>query len=153
MVLDESSWDGDGAPQFPGGLHYADDKISAFLQGSTQYDALGHVWYDNQLYNGYDPTTTIGGLQKCSIEPIANRFELLGRQMKDRSIVDMPKIDPIKDAVEKIGTLLHAFGHGIDRGNHPLPVFPLDHHYHLVIVAERIFCRQVLVVPICGLVF
>ena len=27
--------------QFPGGLHYADDKISAFLQGSTQYDGLG----------------------------------------------------------------------------------------------------------------
>ena len=38
MILDESSWDSDGAPQFPGGLHYADDKISAFLQGSTQYD-------------------------------------------------------------------------------------------------------------------
>jgi hypothetical protein len=26
-VMDESTWDGDGAPQFPGGLHYADDKI------------------------------------------------------------------------------------------------------------------------------
>ena len=34
-------WDGDDAPAFPGGLHYADDKINAFLQGSTQYDALG----------------------------------------------------------------------------------------------------------------
>jgi kynurenine formamidase len=53
MILDESSWDGDGAPQFPGGLHYADDKISAFLQGSTQYDALGHVWYGGRLWNGY----------------------------------------------------------------------------------------------------
>ena len=49
MILDESSWDGDGAPQFPGGLHYADDKISAFLQGSTQYDALfdqGEEFYE-----------------------------------------------------------------------------------------------------------
>src|SRR5690625_6367341 len=27
------------APAFPGGLHYADDKLVAFLQGSTQYDA------------------------------------------------------------------------------------------------------------------
>ncbi|MGC0366800.1 hypothetical protein ABH922_004784 [Rhodococcus sp. 27YEA15] len=44
QILDESSWDGDDAPNFPGGLHYADDKINAFLQGSTQYDALGHVW-------------------------------------------------------------------------------------------------------------
>ncbi len=48
MVLDESSWDGEGAPQFPGGLHYADDTAEIFLQGSTQYDALGHVWYDGQ---------------------------------------------------------------------------------------------------------
>ena len=73
MVLDESSWDGDGAPQFPGGLHYADDKISAFLQGSTQYDALGHVWYGGQLWNGYDARTTVGGLDKASVAPIAER--------------------------------------------------------------------------------
>src|SRR5512132_440907 len=47
QVLDESDWDeGGSGPAFPGGLHYADDKINAFLQGSTQYDGLGHVWYD-----------------------------------------------------------------------------------------------------------
>jgi kynurenine formamidase len=73
MILDESSWDVDGAPQFPGGLHYADDKINAFLQGSTQYDALGHVWYDGQIWNGYDARTTIGGLDKASVLPIAER--------------------------------------------------------------------------------
>lgn len=48
-TLDESSWDGEDAPQFPGGLHYADDTATLFLQGSTQYDALGHVWYDDKL--------------------------------------------------------------------------------------------------------
>ena len=73
MILDESSWDGDGAPQFPGGLHYADDKISAFLQGSTQYDALGHVWYGGQLWNGYDARSTVGGLARASVAPIAER--------------------------------------------------------------------------------
>jgi len=73
MILDESSWDGDGAPQFPGGLHYADDKISAFLQGSTQYDALGHVWYGGQLWNGYDARSTVGGLDRASVAPIAER--------------------------------------------------------------------------------
>ena len=73
MILDESSWDGDGAPQFPGGLHYADDKISAFLQGSTQYDALGHVWYGGRLWNGYDARSTVGGLDKASVAPIAER--------------------------------------------------------------------------------
>lgn len=74
MVYDESDWDEGGeGPQFPGGLHYADDKLEAFLQGSTQYDALGHVWYDGQIWNGYDARTTIGGLQKASVEPIAER--------------------------------------------------------------------------------
>ncbi|MCT1872272.1 cyclase family protein [Brevibacterium luteolum] len=73
MVMDESIWDREDAPQFPGGLHYADDKIEAFLQGSTQYDALGHVWYDGKLWNGYDARTTVGGMDKASVEPIAQR--------------------------------------------------------------------------------
>ena len=74
QVLDESDWDEGGkGPAFPGGLHYADDKIVAFLQGSTQYDALGHVWYDGKIWNGYDARTTIGGLQKASVSAIAER--------------------------------------------------------------------------------
>jgi kynurenine formamidase len=73
QILDESSWDGPDAPAFPGGLHYADDKINAFLQGSTQYDALGHVWYDGRLWNGYDARTSVGGLDRASVEPIAQR--------------------------------------------------------------------------------
>ena len=74
QILDEGDWDEGGeGPAFPGGLHYADDKINAFLQGSTQYDALGHVWYDSQLWNGTDARTTIGGLDTSSVEPIAQR--------------------------------------------------------------------------------
>ena len=74
QILDESNWDEGGTgPAFPGGLHYADDKINAFLQGSTQYDALGHVWFDGKIWNGYDARTTIGGLAKASVEPIAQR--------------------------------------------------------------------------------
>lgn len=73
MVIDESTWDGENAPAFPGGLHYADDKINAFLQGSTQYDALGHVWYDGKIWNGHDARTTVGGLDHASVAPIAER--------------------------------------------------------------------------------
>lgn len=74
MIYDESDWDeGGSGPQFPGGLHYADDKIEAFLQGSTQYDALGHVWHDGRIWNGYDARTTVGGMSKASVEPIAQR--------------------------------------------------------------------------------
>jgi len=71
--LDESTWDGDGAPAFPGGLHYADDTARIFLQGSTQYDALGHVWYDGKLWNGYDARSTIGAMEKASVLPIAEK--------------------------------------------------------------------------------
>jgi kynurenine formamidase len=74
QIFDEGDWDEGGTgPAFPGGLHYADDKINAFLQGSTQYDALGHVWFDGKIWNGYDARTTIGGLDKASVEPIAQR--------------------------------------------------------------------------------
>jgi kynurenine formamidase len=72
-VLDESTWDGEDAPQFPGGLHYADDIIEAQTQGSTQYDALGHVWYDGQVWNGFDAKTTVDAMQKASVLPIAER--------------------------------------------------------------------------------
>lgn len=73
QIIDESDWLCGKAAQPPGGQHYADDAISAYLQGSTQYDALGHVWYDGQLYNGYDAHTTIGGLQKASVQPLGER--------------------------------------------------------------------------------
>lgn len=69
---DEGSYISGRAQPFPGGLKYSDDVIVMFPQGTTQYDALGHAWYGDKIYNGYDPKMTIGALQKCSIEPIAN---------------------------------------------------------------------------------
>jgi kynurenine formamidase len=85
-VLDESTWDGEDAPQFPGGLHYADDTAHIFLQGSTQYDALGHVWYDGKLWNGYDARSTVGGMDKASVLPIAEKG-VVGRGV----LVDMAR--------------------------------------------------------------
>jgi kynurenine formamidase len=72
-ILDESSWDGEEAPAFPGGLHYADDTAKIFLQGSTQYDALGHVWYDGKLWNGFDARSTVDAMEKASVLPIAEK--------------------------------------------------------------------------------
>ena len=68
-LLDERG----GAPETPSGHHYADDRIDMFLQGSTQYDALGHLWYDGRIWNGYDAATTVGSLEKASVLPIAER--------------------------------------------------------------------------------
>jgi kynurenine formamidase len=68
---DQGTWQGDLAPDIPGGGRFADDYLTAHVQGSTNYDALGHVWYDDTLYNGYSADHTIRGLTKDSILPIA----------------------------------------------------------------------------------
>jgi kynurenine formamidase len=102
QVLDESDWDegGKGAA-FPGGLHYADDKIDAYLQGSTQYDALGHLWYDGKIWNGYDARTTVGGLEKASAQPIAERG-IVGRGV----LLDMARFRG-KETLDKGETFTH----------------------------------------------
>ncbi|GAA4682966.1 cyclase family protein [Nocardioides nanhaiensis] len=101
QIMDESTWDAADAPQFPGGLHYADDKIDAFLQGSTQYDALGHVWYGGQLYNGYDARSTVGGMEMASVEPIAQRG-VVGRAV----LLDMARFRG-KETLESAETFTH----------------------------------------------
>ena len=50
-------------------MHYADDYLSYFTQRSTQYDALGHVWHDDQIWNGYDAKTTIAN--QVTIDPVS----------------------------------------------------------------------------------
>lgn len=72
-VLDNGTFERGEAPEAPGGLRYVDDTATIWLQGSTQYDALGHSWYDGQLWNGYDADTTNDAMTKDSILPIAER--------------------------------------------------------------------------------
>jgi kynurenine formamidase len=73
MTQDRSHYLAGKLKPLPGGLEYADDYITAFLQGSSQYDALGHTWYGDKIYNGYDASTTTGGLAKCGVDKIAKR--------------------------------------------------------------------------------
>ena len=49
---------------FPGGFKYADDYIFMPLQGATQWDSLAHVYYDDQLYNGFPSSdvTVVGAI-------------------------------------------------------------------------------------------
>ncbi len=55
------------------GFEYADDAIFIYCHGTTQLDALGHIWYGDRLYNGYPADTTVGGLTRNSIEKVAER--------------------------------------------------------------------------------
>lgn len=73
QVMDESFFARGEEPEPSDGHHWADDKIEMFLQGSTQYDALAHYWYDGRIWNGYSADTTVGGLSRASVLPIAER--------------------------------------------------------------------------------
>lgn len=73
MTQDRSHYTAGKLQPLKGGLEYADDYITAFLQGSSQYDALGHTWYGDQLYNGFDADTTVGGMARCGVDKIARR--------------------------------------------------------------------------------
>ena len=57
---------------FPGGFKYADDYIFMPLQGATQWDSLAHVYYDDQLYNGFPASdVTVVGAFHDTIDKIA----------------------------------------------------------------------------------
>lgn len=70
-VMDRGHYLRGEGDESPGGLEYADDVITMYLQGTTHYDALGHAWCDDVLYNGYPASTTVGSLARASVLPIA----------------------------------------------------------------------------------
>jgi kynurenine formamidase len=86
MTQDRSHYAAGKKQPLNGGLEYADDYITAFLQGSSQYDALGHTWYGNQIYNSYSADTTIGGMAKCGVDKLAARG-IVGRGV----LIDMAR--------------------------------------------------------------
>lgn len=52
---------------------FADDGIFISCHGTTHMDALGHIWVDDQLYNGYPAKSTASWLERCSIAPLSQR--------------------------------------------------------------------------------
>jgi kynurenine formamidase len=73
MVADKAGFEAGHWHPLPGGLEFADDYVSGFAQAGTHCDALGHMWFDDALWNGYDARTTNGGMTRAGIEPIAKR--------------------------------------------------------------------------------
>lgn len=61
--------------QDKGGLRYADDMVSLPMQCGTQWDALGHIFYDDRMWNGYDARLVdSNGAQKNSIDKVKDRM-------------------------------------------------------------------------------
>jgi kynurenine formamidase len=70
---DRASYSCGRVEPFPGGLEYADDMMVLFLQGTTHFDALGHVWYDEKMYNGYAADETVDHMSQASVLSLADR--------------------------------------------------------------------------------
>ena len=61
--------------QDTGGLRYADDMISLPLQCGTQWDALGHIFYGDRMWNGYSAALVdSNGARKNSIDKVKDRM-------------------------------------------------------------------------------
>ena len=57
------------------GIRSADDMVVMPLQCGTQWDGLGHIFYENHMWNGYDcREVTSAGAQKCGIEKTKNKI-------------------------------------------------------------------------------
>ena len=60
------------------GIRAADDMVVMPLQCGTQWDGLGHVFYENNMWNGYDCREVSSfGAQKCGIEK--TKAKMVGR--------------------------------------------------------------------------
>ena len=68
------------------GIRAADDMVVMPLQCGTQWDGLGHVFYENYMWNGYDcREVTSAGAQKCGIEK--TKSKMVGRGV----FLDVPR--------------------------------------------------------------
>jgi kynurenine formamidase len=60
------------------GVRYADDAINMPVQSATHWDALGHIFYEEKMYNGFDAREVdSNGLGKLGIEHSRNK--MIGR--------------------------------------------------------------------------
>ena len=55
----------------PGGRGSADDVLVTHSHASTHIDGHGHLWYDNQLYNGHPASVvTPDGAVRCGVQNV-----------------------------------------------------------------------------------
>jgi kynurenine formamidase len=79
MLIDKGHYENGNVEAGPEGQEWAGDVLRLPVHGTTTHvDSPAHVWYDDQLYNGFDASTTIHGLDRCGIEEIADH-SIVGR--------------------------------------------------------------------------
>lgn len=101
MVADKAGFTNGHWQPLAGGLEFADDYVTGFAQAGTHCDALGHMWFDDTLWNGFPASSTNGGMTKAGIMPIAERG-ILGRGV----LLDVARFRG-KPALERAETFTH----------------------------------------------
>ena len=105
--------------QDAGKIRYADDMVSLPLQCGTQWDALGHIFYDETMWNGYDARLVdCDGAQKNGIHKVRDR--MVGRGV----LLDMARhhgVESFEDGTaitnEDLDACAEAQGVEIKRGD------------------------------------
>jgi len=70
----------------PRGIGAADDVVLLATQGGTQWDALGHMFYDDRMWNGYD-ARLVSSLGAERNDIAAYRDRIVGRAV----LLDLPR--------------------------------------------------------------
>ena len=84
-------------------IRYADDALTLCVQGGTHWDSLGHIFYEDKMYNGFDAKLVdSGGVQKLGIEHTRDR--MVGRGVL-LDLARWKKLDSLPD------------GHGISNAD------------------------------------
>src|SRR3974390_2028000 len=81
------------------GIRAADDLVVLPLQSGTQWDGLGHIFYENYMWNGFDcREVTSAGAQKCGIEKTKNK--MVGRGV----LLDVARTKGVESLDDGYGT-------------------------------------------------
>jgi kynurenine formamidase len=102
-------------------FRFNDDMIIMPLQAATQWDALSHVYYDDQLYNGYPAgsVTSLGayhcGIDKVEAKGITSRGVLLDLVRYRGAEVFLDHGNPITP--EELDAIVRSQGVAIGRGD------------------------------------
>ena len=100
-------------------LHYADDALNMPIQSATHWDALGHIFYHDKMYNGHHASAVdSNGLSRLGIEHAKDR--LVGRGVL-LDIARFKGVDALRDGEgisnDDLDACAEAQGVAIGRGD------------------------------------
>ena len=101
-------------------IRAADDILILALQSGTQWDGLGHIFYGDRMWNGYDcRMVTSSGAQKAGIEQTRER--MVGRGV----LLDIPRLlgmehlpDGFAITTDHLDKAERRFGVAVRRGDY-----------------------------------